>query len=144
MSFFTADDVATVTGGRWMTPPAGDEPLRGVGIDTRADLDGRAFVAIRGATHDGHDFLTMASGARVLVVDREPPERQPDAQTTAGVLLVDDTRAALGRLAAAWRQALTKTVVIAVTGSCGKTTVKSLLDAVLSRQIGRASCRERV
>ena len=44
MSFFTADNVATVTGGRWMTPPAGDEPLRGVGIDTRADLDGRAWI----------------------------------------------------------------------------------------------------
>ncbi len=135
MSFFTADNVATVTGGRWMTPPAGDEPLRGIGIDTRADLDGRAFVAIRGATHDGHDFLAMASGARVLVVDRAPPARQLDARTTAGVLLVNDTRAALGRLAAAWRQALTKTVVIAVTGSCGKTTVKSLLDAVLSKRL---------
>jgi UDP-N-acetylmuramoyl-tripeptide--D-alanyl-D-alanine ligase len=48
----------------------------------------------------------------------------------------------LGRLAAAWRQTLTQTVVIAVTGSCGKTTVKSLLDTVLSRQLaGRAAPR---
>ena len=142
MSFFTADNVATVTEGRWITPPAGDEPLRGVGIDTRADLEGRAFVAIRGATHDGHDFLGKATGARVFVVDREPAAGQLGAKTTAGILLVNDTRAALGRLAGAWRQALAKTVVIAVTGSCGKTTVKSLLDAVLSTRLaGRAAPR---
>jgi UDP-N-acetylmuramoyl-tripeptide--D-alanyl-D-alanine ligase len=138
MSFFTPDNVATITGGRWATAPAGNEPLRGVGIDTRDDLDGRVFVAIRGATHDGHDFTAAATGARVLVVDRVPVE----APTTAGVLLVDDTRLALGRLAAAWREALTQTVVIAVTGSCGKTTVKSLLDTVLSSRLaGRAAPR---
>jgi len=135
MSFFTAQKVATVTAGRWITPPASDEPLRGVGIDTRADLEGRAFVAIRGATHDGHDFLTKATGARVLVVDREPVAGQLGARTTAGILLVNDTRAALGQLAGAWRQTLAKTTVIAVTGSCGKTTVKSLLDAVLSKRL---------
>ncbi len=140
MSFFTADNVAAVTAGRWITPAAGDEPLRGVGIDTRADLEGRAFVAIRGSTHDGHDFLAKATGARVLIVDREPGPGQLGAQTTAGILLVDDTRAALGQLAAAWRQTLSKTVVIAVTGSCGKTTVKSLLDTVLSSRLaGRAA-----
>jgi len=140
MSFFTADNVATVTGGRWIVAPAGDGPLRGVGIDTRTDLDGRAFVAIRGATHDGHDFLAKATGARVLVVDRELNAAQLGARTTSGVLLVNDTRAALGQLAAAWRQTLTRTVVIAVTGSCGKTTVKSLLDTVLSSRLaGRAA-----
>ncbi len=142
MSFFTAHNVATVTGGRWLVDPAGDGPLRGVGIDTRDDLDGRVFIAIRGATHDGHDFLAEATGARVLVVDREQGTAKPRIKGTAGVLLVNDTRAALGRLAAAWRQALTETVVIAVTGSCGKTTVKSLLDTVLSTRLaGRAAPR---
>lgn len=135
MSFFTPQDVATVTAGRWLTPQAGNEPLRGVGIDSRADLAGRVFIAIRGANHDGHDHLgqAAAAGARVLVVHREPDAGRP--KTTAAVLLVDDTRAALGRLAAAWRQTLTNTTVIAVTGSCGKTTVKSLLDAVLATRL---------
>ncbi|TDJ55494.1 MAG: UDP-N-acetylmuramoyl-tripeptide--D-alanyl-D-alanine ligase [Planctomycetota bacterium] len=138
MSFFTADNVATVTGGRWITAPASDEPLRGVGIDTRNNLDGRVFVAIRGATHDGHDFVPAATAARVIVVDRETAA----TRSTAGVLLVTDTRVALGQLAAAWRQTLTQTVVIAVTGSCGKTTVKSLLDTVLSARLaGRAAPR---
>ncbi len=134
MSFFSPLNVATATGGRWLTPPADDTPLCGVGIDTRNDLHGRVFVAIRGATHDGHDFLSAATaaGARMLVVDRARGLPAPGG--TAGVLLVDDTRAALGRLAAGWRQTLTNTTVIAVTGSCGKTTVKSLLDTVLSRR----------
>ena len=43
MSFFTPEIVAAVTGGRWLTRPARGGPLRGVGIDTRGDLDGRAF-----------------------------------------------------------------------------------------------------
>ncbi len=131
MSFFTPDIVAAVTGGRWLTRPTRDGPLRGVGIDTRGDLNGKAFVAIRGERYDGHDFLgrARAAGARVLLVHREPPT---GLRPAAGTLLVDDTRKALGRLAAAWRRTLTGTTVIAVTGSCGKTTVKQLLDAVLS------------
>ncbi|MCH7798243.1 MAG: UDP-N-acetylmuramoyl-tripeptide--D-alanyl-D-alanine ligase [Planctomycetes bacterium] len=131
MSFFTPEIVAAVTGGRWLTRPARGGPLRGVGIDTRGDLDGRAFVAIRGERFDGHDFLDRArdAGARVLLVHKEPIAGTRRAD---GILLVDDTRTALGRLAAAWRRTLTGTTVIAVTGSCGKTTVKQLLDAVLS------------
>ena len=54
MTFFTPEIVAAVTGGRWLTRPARDAPLRGVGIDTRGDLDGKAFVAIRGERHDDH------------------------------------------------------------------------------------------
>ena len=142
MRFFDPDNVATATGGRWLTPPTGVAPLRGVGIDTRGDIDGRVFVAIRGANHDGHDFLgpATAGGARVLVVDRQPAAERLDP--AVAVLLVDDTRRALGELATAWRQTLTTTTVVAVTGSCGKTTVKSLLENVLSRRlVGTAAPR---
>ncbi len=38
----------------------GKERIRGVGIDTREDLSGRCFVAIRGDRHDGHDHLAAA------------------------------------------------------------------------------------
>jgi UDP-N-acetylmuramoyl-tripeptide--D-alanyl-D-alanine ligase len=65
-----------------------------------------------------------------------------EAPPGAAVLLVDDTRRALLRLASAHRATLAHTTVIAVTGSCGKTTVKSLLDAVLSTRLrGRAAPR---
>ncbi|HEX9801968.1 MAG TPA: UDP-N-acetylmuramoyl-tripeptide--D-alanyl-D-alanine ligase, partial [Gammaproteobacteria bacterium] len=47
-------------------------------------------------------------------------------------LVVDDSRLALGRLAAAWRREL-QTVLVGVTGSNGKTTVKEMCAAILSR-----------
>ncbi len=133
-------DLAEATGGRWIGTPAPGRRVEGVGTDTRRDLAGRAFFALRGERHDGHDFLAQAAGAgaAILVVDRPPTEAPPGA----AVLLVDDTRQALLRLASAHRATLSHTTVIAVTGSCGKTTVKALLDAVLSTRLrGRAAPR---
>jgi UDP-N-acetylmuramoyl-tripeptide--D-alanyl-D-alanine ligase len=135
------DAFASAAGGRWLAAPPPALRLEGVGTDTRQDLSGRAFVALRGANHDGHDFLgqAAASGAVALVVDRAPPAA---AAAPRPALLVDDTRRALLRLAAAHRATLARTTVIAVTGSCGKTTVKALLDAVLSTRLrGRAAPR---
>lgn len=134
MSFLSPDEVAARTGGRWLTRPASGSALTGVGIDTRGDLQRKVFVAVRGERHDGHDYLRQAAaaGASVLIVHRHPSAGEGDLPAGVGILLVDDTRAALGRLAAAWRQTLSPTTVIAVTGSCGKTTVKKLLDEVLS------------
>ena len=141
MTFWSPDELAVHTGGRWLRRPAGLISLHGVGIDSRQELAGRAFVAIRGERYDGHDFLADAveAGARLVVVDSVPrawlsrccgPQgRMPDR---VGVLLVDDTRAALARLAAAHRRRLSTTTVIAVTGTCGKTTAKGLIDTVLS------------
>jgi UDP-N-acetylmuramoyl-tripeptide--D-alanyl-D-alanine ligase len=100
----------------------------------------RVFVAIRGETHDGHDHLAGAvdAGADLVVVHDERAAR--NLADNVGVILVDDTRLALGRLAAAYRQRLSQTVVIAVTGSVGKTTVKMLIDRVLSTSLrGRAA-----
>jgi len=48
---------------------------------------------------------------------------------------VDNTRKALGRLASAYRLTLVDTTVIAITGSAGKTTVKYLIDSVLSTKM---------
>ena len=132
MSFLSPDEVAAGADGRWLTRPASGTALTGVGIDTRGDLQRKVFVAVRGERHDGHDYLprAVAAGATMLVVHSQPSACVlPEG---VGILLVDDTRAALGRLAAAWRQRLSHTRVIAVTGSCGKTTVKKLLDEVLS------------
>lgn len=132
MTFFTAGDVQEAARGRWIHPPAHDRPLRGIGIDTREDLAGKAFVAIRGERHDGHGFLLDAAraGADLLIVEQNAQPSLPDGPI--GVLEVDDTRAALGRMARAWRQRLRATEVIAVTGSVGKTTTKALIHAVLS------------
>lgn len=121
-----------IVGGRWLRrPEAGPDPI-GVGIDTRAELADRIFIALRGATHDGHDHLARAAaaGARIAIVDRDVPELPRSG--TMGVLRVEDARIALGRIGRAWRRGLRGVRVVAITGSCGKTTTRRLIDAALA------------
>ena len=105
-----------------------DARLSSVGIDSRQLRPGGLFVALRGARHDGHDFLAQARqrGAAAALVDRPVAVDLPQ-------LRVADTRLALGRLAAAWRQRFTGPL-LALTGSNGKTTVKEMLAAILRRR----------
>ncbi|MHC4992330.1 MAG: UDP-N-acetylmuramoyl-tripeptide--D-alanyl-D-alanine ligase, partial [Planctomycetota bacterium] len=141
MSFFDAETLRSVTAGRWLQRPADGVEFDGVGIDTREVLRGRIFFAIRGERHDGHDFLPKAveQGALLLVVGRAPDPLPPEP---VGVLLVDDPRRALGRVAKAYRRTLGGTRVVAITGSVGKTTTKNLIDAVLGSTLrGRTAPR---
>ncbi len=111
-----------------------DLPLSGVSTDTRDIAPGQLFVALRGERFDAHDFLApaVASGATALLVADE-------TKLPAGVsaVVVDDTRLALGRLAAAWRAEFS-IPVIAVTGSNGKTTTKEMIAAILKAAFGDA------
>ena len=88
------------------------------------------FCALRGERFDGHNYCRAAvdNGAPMVMVDR--PESATDL-TGCGVLVVDDTVLALGKLAARYRQTLDG-CVIAITGSVGKTTTKHLIGSVLS------------
>ena len=124
-------DIATAIGGRLA---GADRAICGVSTDTRSIAAGQLFVALSGERFDAHDFLAQAAagGATAMLVAR--PEALP-----AGVsaVVVDDTRLALGRLAAAWR-ARFALPVIAVTGSNGKTTTKEMIAAVLKAAFGDA------
>jgi len=132
MSFFNAENFLSTTGGRWLVQPKSKAGLRGVGIDSREDLRNKAFIAIKGDRFDGHDFLRAAAnaGASLLIVQHD--EIPNDLPSGIGVMLVDDARKALGRLAHAYRQTLHGTAVIAVAGSAGKTTTKLLIEAALA------------
>ena len=124
-------EIAQAAGGRLCGP---DQNVSGVSSDTRAIGPGQLFVALRGERFDAHDFLTQAvtAGAVALLVADE-------ARVPVGVtaLVVDDTRLALGRIAAAWRARFT-IPVIAVTGSNGKTTTKEMIAAILKVHFGAA------
>ncbi|HEY9145692.1 MAG TPA: UDP-N-acetylmuramoyl-tripeptide--D-alanyl-D-alanine ligase [Thiobacillus sp.] len=102
-----------------------------VSTDSRTIQPGDLFIALRGAKFDGGAFAAQASqqGAAGVVLDRT---QAPDI---AAALRVDDTRLALGKLAAAWRQRFAIPVV-AITGSNGKTTVKEMLAAILRVEAG--------
>ncbi|MDX9719708.1 MAG: UDP-N-acetylmuramoyl-tripeptide--D-alanyl-D-alanine ligase [Myxococcota bacterium] len=102
-----------------------------VSTDSRKLQPGALFFALRGDNFDGHQFVQDAidKGARGVVVDEACEE------VHAHVLLVKDTKKALGALAAAIiakRRALGTFELYAVTGSNGKTTCKELLAALLS------------
>jgi len=101
--------------------------------DSRALGAGELFVAIRGDTHDGHAFVGDAAGRGAgAVVVEQPLER---AAPGCGVILVRDTLAALGHLAAFHRRRR-RPRVVAITGSNGKTTTKEMLAAILERAPG--------
>jgi UDP-N-acetylmuramoyl-tripeptide--D-alanyl-D-alanine ligase len=140
MSFFQPDNLRAVTNGRWLQRPGSDLALQGVGIDSREDLAGKVFVAIKGERFDGHDFVQEAvrSGGLMVVMERDIAAAAVPAHV--GVLLVESTRKALGRMALAYRRTLRATKVIAVGGSAGKTTTKLLIHAALAHSMhGRVS-----
>lgn len=143
MTFWTADSFWKATEGRWaLRPPEGAAALSGVSTDTRTLQPGQVFIALRGERFDGHAYLAEAAraGAPLLVVEDE--SAAADLPTDhCGVLVVEDTQAALTQLAVAYRRTLDATV-IAVTGSVGKTTTKHLIDTVLATRLrGTASPR---
>lgn len=97
--------------------------------DSRKIQPGDLFLALVGDAFDGHNFLAevVQKGALALVV-----ESGKCASDTLGVAVieVDETRRALGRLAAAYRRDF-DAAMIAVGGSNGKTTTKELVASVL-------------
>jgi len=105
-----------------------DAEVTGVAIDTRKLQPGDLFVAIKGERTDGHDHLAEAAarGAVGAMVTRKVDSDLPQ-------VLVDDAELALGDLASALR-AQRKVRVVGITGSNGKTTVKTLVASILSLQ----------
>jgi murE/murF fusion protein len=103
--------------------------------DSRQVVAGDIFVALEGERFDGHDFLhqVAAAGAGCLVVRKDTPRASLPALPC---LLVDDTLQALGDLAAYRLQvmrAVSRPLVVAITGSCGKTTVKEMTAAIFEQ-----------
>lgn len=104
-----------------------DAEFQSISIDTRTLSPGDLFIAIRGPHFDGHDFIEKAAeknaaAAMVMQFSSSP----------IPLLKVTDTRKALMDLAA-YHRAQSRSTVISVTGSCGKTTTKTLLASVFSQ-----------
>ena len=100
--------------------------------DTRLLGAGDLFVALRGDRFDGHAFLVRAAeaGAAAVLVAADFAGHLPEG---TGVITVADTRKALGMVAARYRAQLAIPVV-GVGGSCGKTSTKDILAAVVEQR----------
>jgi UDP-N-acetylmuramoyl-tripeptide--D-alanyl-D-alanine ligase len=112
---------------------AAESLAKNVCTDSRKAQAGDLFFAIMGEHFDGHDFLSEVAGkkaAAVVVECEKVPAKLPDC----AVLAVADVRAALGKLAAAYRRQF-DLPVICIGGSNGKTTVKELIASALRQKL---------
>lgn len=151
--FWTPDNIRAACGGTWLVRPAQIElpkdrpsdlplpdlhaPITGVSTDSRSLQRGQAFIALRGDNFDGHAFLADAikAGAPIAVIDDPsaiPPGGFPAPGDACGIMKVPDTGKALLRIAAAYRESLKRTKVVAVCGSNGKTTTTRLIEHLLA------------
>lgn len=123
---FTAEEIAGATGGKLY---GADIEVTGVSTDTRTIRSGELFVAIRGESFDGNNFISVAAqnGAAAAITDR------PEGSVTAEIPLiyVKDARAAQLELARYYRKNF-DVKLCGVTGSVGKTSTKDMIYAVLS------------
>ena len=113
-------DAAAATGGRVTVP----FEVSGIAINSRALSPGDLFIALKGDSHDGHQFVAAALAAKAAAaLVSHTPDHLP---TTAPLLIVPDVLEALWALARAAR-ARTSAHMVAVTGSVGKTGTKEMI-----------------
>jgi len=125
-------EAARAVGGR---AHAQSTRFSGVTTDSRRIAPGDLFVALKGDRFDGNSFVgeAMKRGAAAALTSRVV-----SADVAVPQVVVDDTRIALGRLAAHWRSRFAMPLV-ALTGSNGKTTVKEMLRSILGAHCTDAS-----
>ncbi|HEY1429580.1 MAG TPA: UDP-N-acetylmuramoyl-tripeptide--D-alanyl-D-alanine ligase, partial [Candidatus Tumulicola sp.] len=131
MRLLSLDDVVAVTGGTLLRAPNAPPEIEVV-TDTRSLEAGQTFLALRGPSFDGHDFMAeaIAKGAAMVVVDRAE-----SANSEIAALVVADTLQAYLAMAALARKNFTGPVV-AITGSTGKTTTRAFLVHLLRPRFG--------
>ena len=110
-----------------------DCEFTGVSTDSRTIGKGELFVALRGERFDGHGFVAAVarSGAAAALVD----ERFDASGAHLPLIVVRDTRLALGALAKHWRAQFAP-MLIGVAGSNGKTTTKEMIACILRAAAG--------
>jgi UDP-N-acetylmuramoyl-tripeptide--D-alanyl-D-alanine ligase len=124
MISLSCHEIAHIVQGRLV---GADFQIASVSTDSRNISPGQLFIALKGPNFDAANFVAevKAQGAVAVIV-----ERPVDVEISQ--IIVTDSRIALGQLAAAVKAKLALPS-IAVTGSAGKTTVKEMMAAILSR-----------
>lgn len=128
MKAMTVREITAAVGGTLLCGDP-DTEVTNVQYDSRAVTDGSLFVPIRGEKVDAHLFIErcMEKGAAAFT-EYDAPEglKKP-------LIKVENTLAALQRLAAAYRAGFPQLRLIGVTGSVGKTSTKEMIAAALSK-----------
>ncbi len=109
-----------------------------ISTDTRTLKPGDVFLALMGENFDGHDYVEAAirKGAAAVIVEKKCTG--PDREIT--VVKVTDTLQSLGDIAHYRRRLLSSDVmVIGITGSSGKTTVKEMTASIFDLEFEKNS-----
>ena len=114
--------IAEITDGKLV---GNDVTITAVETDSRKEMADALFVVLKGERFDAHDFVSSAkeNGAVAALV-----EKNIDGMPQ---VIVEDSLIALQQIAV-FQKSQMQAKTVAITGSCGKTTVKTLLDSILS------------
>ncbi|BCN93872.1 UDP-N-acetylmuramoyl-tripeptide--D-alanyl-D-alanine ligase [Thiomicrorhabdus immobilis] len=138
MFAWTLEQLRESTDGEFIGPVSEADTIRftSISTDTRTLQPGALYIAIKGDNFDGHTFIEQAvqQGAVAVLVSETVESIVPGVE-------VDDTRIALGQFARWHRQQMPVKTLVAVTGSNGKTTTKTLLNSLFS-QVGNTLATE--
>lgn len=134
--FFSLDELIEATGGR-LVGQFRKNGISSVTTDSRQKTPNSLFIAIPGEKFDGHDYLPQAleNGADLLCIEEKSIVKLPE---NAPAIVVPFTIPAYQKLAAYHRKKIGPKV-IALTGSCGKTSTKEMLKAIFCEAYGKDS-----
>jgi len=134
LSNWTLDSLQLATDGRIINHANNDPFLAAVSTDSRSVNRNDIFVALQGEKFDAHDYATdvAEAGAGCILL-----HKLSEQALASPVLLVEDTEKALGDIAAYRRKCmkfLSQPVVVGITGSSGKTTLKEMCFSIFMQE----------
>lgn len=139
---WTLGEILAATGGK-VTSSGKIARYGEIVTDSKQVKGNSIFVALKGERHDAHDFVgdAVRRGAACVIVHRSLPTARVGLAT---IVRVGDTLRALGDLAHYRRERLAP-MVLAITGSNGKTTTKEMVAAIMAQgSLAGQSLRGRV
>lgn len=109
-----------------------DSYITGVSIDSRKIKKGTLFIALQGSRCDGHLFIkdALSRGAALCAVSKKWADKNKSKIDKLPLWVTDSPEESVQTLAAAWRRKFS-IPVLAITGTNGKTTTRSMMESIL-------------
>jgi len=117
---------------------SGDPAVTGLEYDSRRVRPGNAFVAMRGETSDGNEFIdkAIAAGAVAIVTDSSVEKQRP---AVAWAQIAHGRRALAVLSANFYQHPAQRLAVSSITGTNGKSTTAFLLESILKAANSRCA-----